>query len=140
MAVAAVFRGLMLGSTVLLSEALCAVGFSRIAASLIERRLRSSPEFSDVLCMQLADIYSRSGRFEEAIKRLDDAIKQNPNNAFLYFELGFLQESRTNYDLARDNFSRALALSSDCSEGFRNDLRSKIDQLSEKDTKGRTRS
>jgi tetratricopeptide (TPR) repeat protein len=139
MAVAAVFRGLILGSTVLLSEALCAVGFNRIAASLIERRLRSSPEFSDVLCMQLADIYNRSGRFEEAIQRLDDAIQQNPNNAFLYFELGFLQESRTNYDLARDNFSRALALSTDFSEGFRNDLRLKIDQLSEKNTNGRTR-
>ena len=140
MAVAAVFRGLIMVSTMLLSEALCAVGFNRIAASLIERRLRSSPEFNDVLCMQLADIHNRGGRFEDAIQRLDDAIQQNPNNAFLYFELGFLQESRTNYDLARDNLSRALALSSDCSEGFRNDLRLKIDQLSEKDTKGRTRS
>ncbi|KRQ98316.1 hypothetical protein CQ12_39730 [Bradyrhizobium jicamae] len=140
MAVAAVFRGLILVSTVLLSEALCAVGLNRIAASLIERRLRSLPEFNDVLCMQLADIYNRGGRFEEAIQRLSDAIQQNPTNAFLYLELGFLQESRTNYDLARDNFSRALTLSTDCSEGFRNDLQLKIDQLGGKDIKGRTRS
>ena len=126
MAVAAVFRGLIMVSTVLLSEALCAVGLHRIAASLIERRLRSSPEFNDVLCMQLADIYSRSGHFEDAIQRLNDAIQQNPNNAFLYVELGFLQESRSNYDLARENFSRALELSTDCSEGFRNDLRLRL--------------
>lgn len=58
----------------------------------------------------LADIYSKCQRNNQAIDAYEKALKYNSNDPFVYNPLGYLYYLQGNYQKAFDNFAKALQL------------------------------
>ncbi|MCS7057428.1 MAG: tetratricopeptide repeat protein [Meiothermus sp.] len=59
----------------------------------------------------LADVYVRQGKWEEALKNYDEAVKAAPKNAALRVRYGSLLLLRGNLDLAIEHLDQAVVLS-----------------------------
>ena len=127
--IGAVLAGLKMVSICLLSSLLTKVGLWRLGVSLVRLGIRSSPAFETTYLGQLALIHERIGHMEEAIGYLRDVSEREPDDAFNYFELGLAYEKMTQWDLARVNFERALALGTDFGAEFRSELELRIRRL-----------
>ncbi|MEJ7617560.1 MAG: M1 family aminopeptidase [Pyrinomonadaceae bacterium] len=51
----------------------------------------------------------REGQFAEAQRQLEEALKLDKSNSWIYYNLGLLHLDQRNYQVARDNFDAALA-------------------------------
>jgi Tfp pilus assembly protein PilF len=74
--------------------------------------LKLSPDFVNALA-GLATTYAAQGRYEEAIQKLDRAVRKEPKLPQLHFELGKAYRSLGDPAKARDEFQRAAQLAPD---------------------------
>jgi len=81
------------------------------ATKVLEAGLKANPNDKDLMLEEL-NTYISSGRGTEAISKLENAIKVDPNNANLYNVLGEIYNQQKKYDLAEQNFKKALAINS----------------------------
>lgn len=51
----------------------------------------------------------REGQYAEAQRQLEEALKLDKSNSWIYYNLGLLHLEQRNYQIARDNFDAALA-------------------------------
>lgn len=58
----------------------------------------------------LAKFYFLNKKFEESVKKYKEAIKLNPNDPHLHYNLGIVYESMNILDLAKESFRKALSL------------------------------
>jgi superkiller protein 3 len=65
-------------------------------------------EFEDLL--ELSDFYILSQKYEEALKVLKKAEKENKMSAKLYFNMGMAYEALGKYDNARESYRLALKI------------------------------
>lgn len=71
-----------------------------------------SPQTSIDSIISLNTFYKNNYNYSKAISLLQMAIKVNPQNAFLFYELGDAYLQLDNYELAKINFSKAYNLDS----------------------------
>ncbi len=74
--------------------------------------LKLSPDFVNALG-GLASTYMAQGRYEEAIQKLDRAVRKEPKLPQLHFELGKAYRALGDKGKARDEFLRAAQLAPD---------------------------
>lgn len=72
-------------------------------------------QFPDAQLFMLKEInhYISEGKTDEAIKNLEKAAEQDPNNHSLFLNLGLLYEQTKNSELAVKNYEKAYELKSD---------------------------
>jgi Tfp pilus assembly protein PilF len=74
--------------------------------------LKLSPDFVNALG-GLATTYMAQGRYEEAVQKLERAVRKQPKLAQLHFELGRAYRGLGEPGKARDEFQRAVQLAPD---------------------------
>jgi tetratricopeptide (TPR) repeat protein len=74
--------------------------------------LKLSPDFVNALA-GLATTYSAQGRYEEAVQKLERAVRKEPKLPQLHFELGKAYRGLGDPGRARDEFQRAAQLAPD---------------------------
>lgn len=60
--------------------------------------------------VELAKFYFLNKNFEEAIKKYEEALKLDPKDARIYYNLGIVYETMNMIDKAKQNFRLALQL------------------------------
>jgi tetratricopeptide (TPR) repeat protein len=66
----------------------------------------------------LINFYSFSGQNEEAVKYLDDAIANEPNNVQYYVVKATMENRLGNFDLAEQNFNKALEIDPNYADAY----------------------
>jgi len=79
------------------------------ACAAEDGRVKSAVQTSDIN-VQLGMTYMQQGNNKTAMKRLQKAIRQNPNNALAYSVLGLLNARLGETEQAESNFKRAVKL------------------------------
>ena len=74
--------------------------------------LKMSPDFVNALA-GLATTYMALGRYEEALQKLERAVRKEPKLPQLHFELGKAYRGLGDRGKARDEFQRAAQLAPD---------------------------
>jgi tetratricopeptide (TPR) repeat protein len=128
-ALRAVPLGCLMMAIIMGSELLAALRLYRLAASTARFGLRVSHSFSSTFVFQLAFIEAKMGRLNEAAELLNEVLRQEPNNASCYLELGLVHERMGEKELAAANFARSFELGADFGEEFRAALKTKIREL-----------
>ena len=120
--------GVLLFTVVTLSEGLFVLGLPQAAASVLRRSIQTSRHFKVELGAQLASMYERMGRIDEAIERLNQIAQTDPNAVF-FLELGLMYEKNGQPQLAVTNLERSMRLEPNIDPEFRSWMETKIDQL-----------
>lgn len=76
---------------------------------LLAEARKQHPEDKDLMLEELS-LYVNSGKSEEAIGKLNEAIKMDPSNANLYAVLGTIQDQTNNPTAAAASYQKALEL------------------------------
>lgn len=63
--------------------------------------------------VELAKFYFLNKNFEEAIKKYEEALKLEPKDARIYYNLGIVYETMNVIDKAKQNFRLAIELDED---------------------------
>jgi tetratricopeptide (TPR) repeat protein len=77
----------------------------------------ADPELIDLLLK--ATNAMRSGKTEEAIKYMEDAVKRFPENGLLHLRLGILYQDKQDYDKALNEINQAINILADYSAAYR---------------------
>ena len=77
------------------------------------------PETSSIL-VQLINIYMNANKVDDAMKYLELAIKQDPQNPSFYFAKGALNDKLGNTDQAIESYEKALELKDDYFDAYYN--------------------
>ena len=60
--------------------------------------------------VELAKFYYLNTNYEEAVKKYEEALKLDPKDARIYYNLGIVYETMNRIDKAKQNFRLALQL------------------------------
>lgn len=77
------------------------------AVQALQKGFEKYPENSDIL-RSMIQLYLDLDRTEDAMKYLELAIKQDPNNPMFYFAQGTLFEKLEDYDKAIDSYEKSI--------------------------------
>ena len=97
------------------------VHFSHEEADIAEKHLRRAAKLvpNDTSCRQeLADLYTTSGRLEEAVATVEDLRRIEPRNPVHLRTLGVLQARLRRWDAAEGTFRELCALAPDSAVGY----------------------
>jgi tetratricopeptide (TPR) repeat protein len=90
---------------------------TEIAISAWERVLEIRPGDTEALSA-LAHLHAEQGRKAQAVTILEQLVKQAPDLAFNWFNLGFLQQEAHQHEAALESFDRAMALDEKLDRAF----------------------
>ncbi|RIA80218.1 hypothetical protein C1645_8633 [Glomus cerebriforme] len=89
------------------------------AFSCFDKAIGFDPELVDTYFYR-AQLYSFRGEYEKALKDLNYAIEELPNETYLYQNLGYLYYRMSEYDLALEALNDAERLLPGCPSNFQN--------------------
>jgi Tfp pilus assembly protein PilF len=82
------------------------------AEKQFQEALKMNPDFVNALA-GLATTYMAMGRYDDAIAKLDRAVRKEPKLPHLHYELGKAYEGARNLPKAREEYQRAVELAPD---------------------------
>ncbi len=89
------------------------------AIEALQAGFQKYPEGSNIVT-NMINLFLQTGRTDDAIKYLEIAIKQDPNNASFYFAQGALYDQLKEYDKAIESYKKATELKPDYFDPYYN--------------------
>lgn len=89
------------------------------ALEALKDGLKEYPDNSPIM-VDLINIYLNSNRSDEAMKYLNMAISQDPENASFHFALGTLYDKLENFEGAKSAYEKAISIKNDYFDAYYN--------------------